>query len=122
MQTLFTYLIALVWLINGLYAKVLGQVPRHEEIVSRILGEAYASTLTTLIGLAEIAMAVWICRGYYRRLTGLAQITIILTMNVLETLLVPDLLLWGRWNLAFALLFCGIVYYHATAQTPPLRR
>ena len=30
--------IALVWLGNGLVAKVLGLVPRHEEIVAQILG------------------------------------------------------------------------------------
>ncbi|MEL7161498.1 MAG: DoxX-like family protein [Bacteroidota bacterium] len=107
-----TYFIASVWLVNGLYAKVLGQVPRHEVIVGRILGEEYAGVFTTLIGLAEVVVAVWIFLGFFRRLTAAAQIGIVLTMNLLETILVPDLLLWGRWNLVFAILFCGLVYYH----------
>ncbi len=33
-------------------------------------------------------------------------------MNGLEFSMVPDLLLWGRFNLVFALLFIGIVYYN----------
>lgn len=32
-------LIALVWLVNGLWCKVLGHVPRHEAIVARVLSE-----------------------------------------------------------------------------------
>ncbi|EMS33047.1 hypothetical protein C943_00324 [Mariniradius saccharolyticus AK6] len=33
-------------------------------------------------------------------------------MNILEFVLVPDLLLWGRYNALFALLFIGLVYYN----------
>lgn len=111
-----TYFIALVWLINGLWAKVLNGVPRHQEIVARILGEDYARELTILIGLAEIATAIWVIGGRYRKPTAVAQIGIILTMNILETILAPDLLLWGRANLCFALLFCGLIYLHGFAK------
>jgi hypothetical protein len=34
------------------------------------------------------------------------QIAVIAVMNTLEFLLVPDLLLWGKFNSLFALLFC----------------
>jgi hypothetical protein len=34
---LLNYLIAAVWLVNGLFCKVLGLVPRHQEIVATIL-------------------------------------------------------------------------------------
>ncbi|WP_394370403.1 hypothetical protein [Hymenobacter pini] len=34
-----------------------------------------------------------------------------LTMNVLEFWLAPDLLLWGRLNLGFAAAFAALVYY-----------
>ncbi len=37
---------------------------------------------------------------------------IVATMNGLEFSLVPDLLLWGRFNLVFALLFIGMIYYN----------
>lgn len=106
------YLIALVWLANGLIAKVLNLVPRHTGIVAAILGSTYARELTVLIGLSEIAMAVWIVLDRYRRPTAIAQIAIILTMNTLETLLVPELLLWGYLNPVFAVMFCGVIYFH----------
>lgn len=44
--------IGLVWLINGLLCKVLNMAPRHEAIVSRILGDAHAMEITKLIGLS----------------------------------------------------------------------
>ena len=37
---------------------------------------------------------------------------IVATMNGMEFILVPDLLLWGRFNSIFALLFIGLVYYN----------
>lgn len=109
---LLTIFIALVWLVNGLVAKVLNLVPRHTEIVANILGEENARPLTILIGCSEIAMAVWIYLDWYRKPTAIAQIAIILTMNTLESLLVPDLLLWGYFNPVFAALFCGLIWYH----------
>ena len=56
MHRLITYLIALVWLANGLLCKVLLLVPRHAAIVARILGPTHAEVLTRLIGLSEIGM------------------------------------------------------------------
>ncbi|WP_020571854.1 DoxX-like family protein [Neolewinella persica] len=109
---LLTLFIALVWLANGLFAKVLNLVPRHTEIVASILGEAYARPLTILIGCSEMAMAIWIWLDRQRRPTAVLQMAIILTMNTLESLLVPDLLLWGYFNPVFAVLFCGLIWYH----------
>lgn len=102
--------IASVWIINGLVCKVLNFVPRHQEIVSRILGNEYAVFLTKFIGLLEIGMAIWILSGFSRRLNVFMQILIVLTMNTLEFILVPDLLLWGRFNLVFAILFCVLIF------------
>jgi len=104
-------LIAAVWLINGLFCKVLGLVPRHREIVARILGPEHAAALTVMIGLAEIAMAIWIVSGVAKRLNAIAQIVIIATMNVLEFCLAPDLLLWGRMNAVFAFFFILLIAY-----------
>lgn len=104
--------IAAVWLLNGLLCKVLHLVPRHEAIVARILGPAYAGPLTLLIGLAEIGMAVWVLSGRYRRLSVALQIALVLTMNVLEFLLAPDLLLWHQYNVVFAGLFALVLYYY----------
>lgn len=109
---LLNYFIAAVWIINGLFCKVLNLVPRHQEIVARILGSDHARLLTITIGLSEIAMAVWILSGIKRRLNAIAQIIIITTMNSLEFILVPDLLLWGRFNALFAFLFILLIFYN----------
>lgn len=57
-------------------------------------------------------MATWIVLDRQRKPTAIVQIAIILTMNTLESILVPDLLLWGYLNPVFAVLFCGLIYYH----------
>jgi|SRR4051812_27776409 hypothetical protein len=106
------FLIALVWLINGLLCKVLDLVPRHRAIVARILGEDHAVVLTKLIGLSEIAIAVWVISGIAGRMNAWTQIIIIAAMNILEFFLAPDLLLWGRANAAIALLFIILIYYN----------
>lgn len=106
------YFIATVWFVNGLYCKVLNFVPRHQEIVGRILGETYARELTILIGLAEVGMTVWVLSGFLRKFNAITQIIVIMTMNILEFILVPDLLLWGRLNFVLASLFCAIIYYN----------
>jgi hypothetical protein len=108
---LLDYLIATVWIANGFFCKVLDLVPRHREIVARILGDDYAALITKIIGFSEIFMAVWILSRIARRLNAVTQIVIIATMNMLEFILVPDLLLWGRANAFFAFLLIVLIYY-----------
>lgn len=107
-----TYFIATVWLINGLFCKVLNLVPRHEEIVGRVLGNLHSQILTILIGVSEIIMAIWILIGFKSKFNAIAQIIIVATMNILEFTLVPDLLLWGKLNILFAFLFITIVFFN----------
>jgi hypothetical protein len=97
--------LASVWLVNGLICKLLNLVPRHEAIVARILGEDHATLYTKLIGVGEIAIGIWVLTGTYRRLNVIIQMALILVMNVIEFFLASDLLLWGRLNLLFAILF-----------------
>ncbi len=111
-HSILTYFIAAVWLANGLLCKVLNLVPRHEHIVGRILAEDFSRPLTVLIGLSEIVMAAWVVSNYQSRLNAMAQMIVVALMNSIEFVLVPDLLLWGKWNAAFALLFIGLVYYN----------
>ncbi len=102
-----------VWLVNGFYCKIMGMVPRHEQIVGRVLGEEYASVLTLLIGISELLMAAWLASGFLRRMSALAQIILVLTMNIIEFAFASDLLLWGRLNAAFAAFFAGLVAFNA---------
>jgi DoxX-like family len=112
LNKLLTYLIATVWIANGLFCKVLNLVSRHQEIVSRILGADNSRILTILIGLSEIFMAIWILSKIRTQLNAIAQIAIVATMNTLEFIFVPDLLLWGKLNSLFAFIFILIVYFN----------
>ena len=109
-----TYFIATVWVANGLFCKVLSFVPRHEEIVQAIINvdKPSAYFLTFIIGVSELIMAVWILSNYKTKINAITQIIVVATMNTLEFFLVPNLLLWGKLNSLFALIFILVVYYN----------
>ncbi len=109
-HNILTNSIAAIWFVNGLFCKVLNLVPRHQQIVATILGIEYSRWLTILIGISEIAMAVWILGRVYTRLNAITQMILIATMNTLEFIFVPDLLLWGKYNSVFAFLLIVAVY------------
>jgi hypothetical protein len=109
---LINFLVAVVWLMNGLYCKVLDFVPRHRQIVGVILGQEHEKLFTLMIGIGEIMIAIWILSRIKPRLCAIFQIILIGTMNVTEFILVPDLLLFGRLNLVFAILFMSIIYFN----------
>jgi hypothetical protein len=114
MHKILTYCIATVWIANGLFCKVLNLVPRHEEIVQTItnVDRPSAYFLTFIIGISEVIMAIWILSGYKTKLNAIIQIGVVATMNTLELILVPDLLLWGKLNSLFAFIFILVVYYN----------
>ena len=107
---LLTYCIATIWIANGLFCKVLNLVPRHEQIVAKILGTAHSGLLTIVIGFSEIFMAIWILSNIKSRLNAIAQVLIIATMNTLEFILVPDILLWGKANAVLAFILLLVIY------------
>ncbi|MGN7787378.1 DoxX-like family protein [Niabella sp. 22666] len=106
------YAIAFIWIANGLFCKILNLVPRHTQIVATILHTPYARVITGGIGFSELLMAMWIISGIKARLAAVTQMIIIAVMNIIEFLLVPELLLWGRLNIIFAFLLIGLIYYH----------
>lgn len=110
LRYLTTGIIALFWFINGLFCKVLNLVPRHQEIVGRILGEQHAWFFTKAIGISEILMVVWMLSRIKSRFCAIFQMAIVGTMNILEFILVPDLLLFGKMNIVFAFLFIVLIY------------
>lgn len=105
-----TFCIATVWIVNGLFCKVLNFVPRHEQIVAIIVADDYSRILTVLIGLSEIVMAIWFLSNYKSKINAITQILIVGIMNTLEFVIVPELLLWGPLNFLFALVFMLLVY------------
>lgn len=105
-----TYCIAAVWLANGFFCKVLNLVPRHKQIIAKILGSAFSKPLTILIGISEMIMAIWILSRFKTKSNAITQIVIIAIMNILEFIFAPDLLLWGKFNSLFAFLFILAIY------------
>ncbi len=107
-----TFSLAVIWITNGLFCKILNLVPRHEQIVARILGNSFSRPLTIAIGFSEIVMAIWILSSFKKRSNAVVQIIIIATMNTLEFIIAPDLLLWGKYNALFAFLLILVIYYN----------
>jgi DoxX-like protein len=110
MRTSLRVFIAFVWIANGLGAKIIGLVPRHEQIVARILGEGRAEILTPAIGGGELLLCAWFLSGKWHRANVLLQMGLVATMNAIEFAIASDLLLWGPWNAAFAAGFIAILY------------
>ena len=113
-----TSITVLVWFVNGLFCKILMFVPRHEEIVTKILTiifskeyALYAPVLTKMIGFAELVMVIWILSRFRRSRCAFMQIFIVILMNIIEFLLAPELLLFGKINIFVALVFAALVYY-----------
>jgi hypothetical protein len=102
--------IAAIWIVNGFFCKILNFVPRHELIVAKILGTEYSRLFTILIGCLEILMAIWILSNFRTRLNAIMQILIIAAMNILEFILLPGMLLWGRVNIIFAFILILVIY------------
>ena len=113
--------IALVWLINGLFCKLLNLVPRHEAIVARILGQEHSLLLTKLIGIAELGVCVWVLIGKARRLATIVQVIVVAVMNTLEFFLAPDLLMFGKGNALFATAFICILIWNEKLHPDLLR-
>lgn len=118
LHNILTILISLVWLINGLFAKVLGFVPRHQEIAAKILGDGISFIAVKVIGVLEIGMFIWVISRKYSRLAAIMQITVVLTMNVLEYIIAPELLLFGRLNIVIAVFFVSVVYFNEFILKP----
>ncbi len=106
MKRFFNILFASIWIVNGLFFKVLQFVPRHQTIVSEILELEEAYFLTLVIGVAETILGILILMNWRPKFLALTQVLLILSMNIFEYFLVPQLLMFGKWNLLFAILLC----------------
>jgi len=103
---------AFVWLANGLLCKVLNLVPRHEQIVREVLNTEWSREIIILIGLGEACIAFWILLNVKVKLHTILQVFLVAIMNILEFIITPELLMWGKVNSVFALVFIAVVIYH----------
>lgn len=107
---LLTLLIGLVWIFHGLYSKVSAGIPRHRQIVGRILGEGVADRATFAIGILEILLGLWIFSGLWRRTCASVQTVALVSMNLLEILLARDLLISAPGMVALNLGFISLIW------------
>ena len=88
--------VAAVWLVHGLYNKLLDGSPRHLAIVQSVPGLSGATGVRVLdaVGIFEVGVACWIVSGRRLRLCTAVQIAALFSMNVLELSFARHLLLW----------------------------
>src|SRR4051794_33056931 len=122
LHTTLTLATSLVWLLNGLFCKVMDMVPRHRAIVARVLGEDISHFATKAIGGSEILICIWILTGIKPQWCALFQIMIVATMNTIEFFVAPDLLLYGRANAIVATFFCCGVFFNEFVNRKPGRQ
>ena len=75
--------IALVWIYQGLWCKVLGQAPRHQAILNTlpVLTSAEAHSVLIALGLLECGIAVWVISGWRPTQGALLQTALLVGMN-----------------------------------------
>jgi hypothetical protein len=107
--------VAFVWLLFGLLFKALGAVPRHRQIVERVVGSARAGAVLWLVALAEIGLGIWMLAGVQLRACMVAQTLLIVAMNTLELRRARDLLLSPVAMLCANAVFLSLGWYVALA-------
>lgn len=108
-------LIGSVWIFHGFYSKLLRGIPRHRAIIARVLGETHADLATTLIGVSEILLGVWVFSGWHRVPCAAVQTLALVSMNAFEIALAADLLVSAIGLVAVNIGFLAMIWYWATA-------
>lgn len=86
--------VALVWLYQGLWAKLLAPAPNQIEVVRSALPPALpAEIVLTMIGAIETGLALWVLSGLRARLAALVQTALLVGMNGAG-------LVWSREHIA----------------------
>ena len=113
-------LVAAVWLIHGLYNKLLGGSSRHLAIVHSIpgMGGLVGQRVLTAVGIGEVAIALWVLSGWKPRLCAATQTVALLSMNVIELTFARPLLLWPAGLIPLNLAFLALAWAAADARAP----
>ena len=114
-----TLLIGGVWIFHGFYSKISDGIPRHRQIVGKILGEGIADRATLAIGILEILLGLWIYSGFRRRTCAVVQTLALVSMNTLEILIARELLISAAGMVALNLGFISLIWYWANSACIP---
>jgi len=82
-----------VWVFHGACSKLLDGVPRHREIVARVLGDDVATVATLGVGVGEVLLGFWVWSGRLPRCCAVVQTAALVSMNALEIARARDLLI-----------------------------
>ncbi len=87
--------IALIWLYQGLWCKLLGRSPHHQKIVATVpfLRSSQAYRALIVLGSLECVLAAWVLSGFRAPEAALAQTLLLASMNAAG-------LLWARHLIA----------------------
>jgi hypothetical protein len=102
--------IALVWLYQGLWCKVLGGVARQEAVLSTVpfLGAREVRVALITLGLVECGLALWVLSGQRMRQAATVQTALLVAMNsgglIWAWHLIPDPVGMILQNFAFLVL------------------
>jgi hypothetical protein len=107
--------VAGVWLVHGVYNKLLGGSPRHLAIIQSVPGLTGAAGTRALVavGVFEAGIAAWVLSRRAPRACAATQTLALLTMNLVELWYARPLLLWPAGLLPVNLLFLAAAWWAA---------
>ena len=117
-----TILVASVWMVHGLYNKLLHGSPRHLAIVQSVPGLSGAAGEHVLlaVGACEVALALWVLSGWMAPVCAAAQTVALLSMNAVELTVARHLLLWPAGLVPVNLAFLALSWIAASRPRVPL--
>jgi uncharacterized membrane protein YphA (DoxX/SURF4 family) len=111
-------IVAAVWLVHGLFNKLLAGSARQLTIVQSVpgLGGIVGQWVILAVGTVEVAIAVWVLTRYAPRLCAALQTILLLSMNVIELRFARDLLLWPEGLIPVNLAFLALAWTGASRR------
>jgi hypothetical protein len=110
--------VASVWLVHGLYNKLLHGSPRHLAIVQSVPGFRGMAGVRMLavVGVAEVGIALWMLSGLLAIPCAAAQTVALMSMNVVELRYARPLLLWPAGLIPLNLAFLAVAWFAALVR------
>jgi uncharacterized protein YqjF (DUF2071 family) len=116
----FSLFVSAVWIVHGLFNKLLHGSSRHLQIVQSVPGLAGAAgeRALILIGLVEVGIGLWVLSGRSARRCAAVQTILLLSMNAAELTFARSLLLWPAGLVPVNLAFLGVAWTVACSRQP----
>jgi len=112
--------VAAVWLVHGLYNKLLGGSPRHLAIVQAVPGLAGDRGRYALLAVGgfEVAIAAWVLSRRAPKTCAAIQTAALLSMNAVELTYARGLLMWPAGLVPLNIAFLAVAWMAAGWRGP----